>query len=64
MYKRDVDQTDTAGQQFVDATKGLIPIWGPSINSLEIRRLTRVLEAIINVTGDIIANMSVEMQAK
>ena len=34
IQRRDVDQTDTAGEQFVDIMKGLIPFWGPTTNSL------------------------------
>ncbi|XP_078518917.1 uncharacterized protein LOC144784108 [Lissotriton helveticus] len=59
----DVDQADTTGQQFYDAMKGLLLYWGPMSNSLQIRRLTRVLEATINVTAGILTNYSAELDA-
>ncbi|XP_069065066.1 uncharacterized protein [Pleurodeles waltl] len=58
-----VDQTDTSAQLFMDITKGLLPFWGPSVNSLQIRRLTRVLEATINETAGALANNTAELQA-
>ncbi|XP_078535193.1 uncharacterized protein LOC144821918 [Lissotriton helveticus] len=59
----EVDQTDTSLQQFTDFTKGLVPFWGPIFNSREIRRLSRVVENVINITTDIMANITEELQA-
>ncbi|XP_078518427.1 syncytin-A-like [Lissotriton helveticus] len=59
----DVDQTDTTGQRFYDAMKGLLLYWGPMSNSLQIRRLTRVLETTINVTAEILTNYSAKLDA-
>lgn len=59
----EVDQTDTSNQQFNDALKGLLPFWGPMSNSLNTRRLTRVLEATANVTAGILTKHTAEIDA-
>lgn len=60
---KDVDQTDTTLQQFTNATKGILPFWGPMYNSVSIRRLSRVVEGVINTMAGILTNITAGLQA-
>ncbi|XP_078518918.1 syncytin-1-like [Lissotriton helveticus] len=59
----DIDQTNTSNQQFGDALRGLLPFWGPMSNSLNTRRLTRVLEATAKTTAGILTQHTAEIDA-
>lgn len=61
--RRSVDERDTASEIAGDILKGVIPWIGPHINSRDIRRLSRLLEATINETTSILENITVELQA-
>ena len=64
LHKREVvDQTDTVGEIAGDVFKGMLPFWGPMLNSREIRRLTRIVEATLNATAGALENITVELQA-
>ncbi|XP_078497606.1 uncharacterized protein LOC144753959 [Lissotriton helveticus] len=58
-----IDAEDTAGQEAGDFFKGVIPFWGPMINSRHIRQLTRVVQGAINETAGALSNITAEMAA-
>ncbi|XP_078529660.1 endogenous retrovirus group PABLB member 1 Env polyprotein-like [Lissotriton helveticus] len=60
---KDIEQADSTGAQFLDAMKGLVPLWGPMANSRAIRHLTQAVETTMNITAGIFANNTAELQA-
>ncbi|KAJ1107919.1 hypothetical protein NDU88_005305 [Pleurodeles waltl] len=60
---KDTVQADSTGAQFMDAVKGLVPLWGPMANSRAIRHLTQAVETTINITAGILTNNTAELQA-
>ncbi|XP_078541688.1 uncharacterized protein LOC144827141 [Lissotriton helveticus] len=61
--RRSVDQGDTVGEIAGDVLKAFVPWYGPAINSRNIRRLSRLLEATIEETAGVIENITVELKA-
>lgn len=59
----EIVQTETTLQQFVDFNLGFFYFIGPVVNSKRIRRLTRVVEAVINQTVGALDNLTAEVQA-
>ncbi|KAJ1201191.1 hypothetical protein NDU88_005005 [Pleurodeles waltl] len=60
---KDTVQADSTGAQFMDAVKGLVPLWGPMANSRAIRHLTQAVETTMNITAGILTNNTAELQA-
>lgn len=65
LHKREVevDQTETSLEQYIDFNLGFFFFIGPVVNSKKIRRLTRVVEAVVNQTAGALSNLTAEVQA-
>lgn len=58
-----VDQTDTTLQQYIDFNMGFFSYVGAALNSRSIRRLSRIIEAVVNETTVALGNITAELQA-
>ncbi|XP_078496547.1 endogenous retrovirus group PABLB member 1 Env polyprotein-like [Lissotriton helveticus] len=58
-----LSKEDTAGHEFGDFTKGFLQIWGPMVNSRNIRQLTRVVESTVIETAGALSNLTAELQS-
>lgn len=58
-----IDTEDTAGQEAGDFFAGVIPFWGPMVNSRNIRHLTRVVQNTIDATAGALSNLTAEVVA-